>query len=660
VNYLSTLDYLAVAFYFLILVGLGVWLSRRASRSVEDYFLAGRAMPWWALGVSGMTAWFDLAGTALITSFLFMLGPRGLFIELRGGVGIILPIMLLWTGKWHYRSGVMTGAEWMAFRFGDGTPGQIARLLSALALIVSTIGMLAYAMKGVGLFFSMFLPFSPITCALMMVAVTTVYTMMSGFYGVVYSNFFQGLVIIIGAVAVCTVAVVKIADVHSLAAVAAAVTGNVDWTNSTPQWHTTMPAGYELYENLTMFAFFYLLKGIIQGMGWGDDPRYFGARSERECANLTLMWGSLMTFRWPLMMAFAAIAIIVMRDLFPDQGTLALAAQAVKDSVGVVDKSQWVELLSRIINAPQEFSPALIAKLQSLLGGDWATKLNLVSFEGTINPERVVPAAMIYGLPAGMRGLIIVALLAAEMSTFSTTVNRAAGYFTRDLYQRFIRPRAGNRELITASWLAVVGLVLIAVLFAYTIRSVNDVWAWITMGLGSGLLMPTFLRFYWWRFNGAGFAAGTAVGMAAAILQRLIYPDMDERMNFLLLGSIGLIAAIIATYLSKPTDMAVLRKFYEKTRPFGFWGKFKAQLPPEVQANMVRERRRDIGALPFAIVAQVSLYLLPIQLIIGSYSAAAFTLPIFLSAAGGLYLIWYRKLPHDAERTTAVVGGDPL
>jgi solute:Na+ symporter, SSS family len=548
----------------------------------------------------------------------------------------------------------------MAFRFGEGTAGQIARLFSAVAIIVSTVGMLAYAIKGVGLFFSMFLPFSPLTCALMMVAVTTVYTMMSGFYGVVYSNFFQGMVIIIAVIAVCAVAVIKLGDVQSLAAVAATVTGNVDWTNSAPQWHTTMPAGYEMYENLTMFAFFYLLKGIIQGMGWGDDPRYFGARSERECANLTLMWGSLMTFRWPLMMAFAAIAIIVMHDLFPDQGTLVLTAQAVKDAVGAVDKSQWAEVLSRIVNSPQNYSPALIAKLQGLLGTEWTTKLSLISFEGTVNPERIVPAAMIFGLPAGMRGLIIVALLAAEMSTFSTTINRAAGYFTRDLYQRFLRPRASNRELITTSWLAVIGLVMIAVLFAYTIRSVNDVWGWITMGLGSGLLLPAFLRFYWWRFNGAGFAVGTAAGMAAAIIQRMIFPDMDERLNFLMLGSIGLIASIMGTYLSKPTDTNVLQKFYEKTRPFGFWGKFKAQLPLDVRTRMVREHRTDVFALPFAIVAQVSLYLIPIQLIIKSYSAAAVTAPIFLCAAAGLYLIWYRKLPHDEERTTPVVGADPL
>jgi hypothetical protein len=302
----------------------------------------------------------------------------------------------------------------------------------------------------------------------------------------------------------------------------------------------------------------------------------------------------------------------------------------------------------------------LIARLQELLGADWSMKLNLVSFEGTINPERIVPAAMIYGLPAGMRGLIIVALLAAEMSTFSTTVNRAAGYFTRDLYQRFLRPHAGNRELITASWLSVIGLVAVAVLFAYTIRSVNDVWAWITMGLGSGLLLPTFLRFYWWRFNGAGFAVGTAAGMAAAIIQRMIYPDMDERLNFLLLGSIGLVASVIGTYLSAPTDTTTLQKFYEKTRPFGLWGKFKAGLPQDVRDRMEREHRRDVSALPFAVVAQITLYLLPIQITIGNYYAFTITLPIFLCAAGGLYLIWYRKLPHDAPRTSPIVGGEPL
>ena len=110
---LNPLDYTVIAVYFCFLVGLGLYLRKRASASMEDYFLGNRSMPWWLLGFSGMGHFLDIAGTLLIISFLYLLGPRGLFIEFRGGAVLVLPVWLLWAGKWHRRSGCMTGAEWM-------------------------------------------------------------------------------------------------------------------------------------------------------------------------------------------------------------------------------------------------------------------------------------------------------------------------------------------------------------------------------------------------------------------------------------------------------------------------------------------------------------------------------------------------------------------
>ena len=77
-NFLSTFDYCVIAVYFLILVGLGIYLKRKASASIEDYFIGGRRVPWWALGVSGMASYLDIAGTVVIVSMIFLLGPRGL------------------------------------------------------------------------------------------------------------------------------------------------------------------------------------------------------------------------------------------------------------------------------------------------------------------------------------------------------------------------------------------------------------------------------------------------------------------------------------------------------------------------------------------------------------------------------------------------------
>jgi len=185
---LNSVDYGVIIVYLGLLVGMGLYLKSKASKSLEDYFLGGRKLPWWALGITGMAQFLDITGTMIIVSFLYMLGPRGLFIEFRGGAVLILTVMLLWTGKWHRRSRCITNAEWMVYRFGDGFGGQFARTVGAIAGIVSTLGMLAYLVKGVGLFLSMFFPFTPLQCSLLMIGIATLYTMISGFYGVVYTD----------------------------------------------------------------------------------------------------------------------------------------------------------------------------------------------------------------------------------------------------------------------------------------------------------------------------------------------------------------------------------------------------------------------------------------------------------------------------------------
>lgn len=649
-HYLGSFDYSIILIYFMILVGLGMYLKKKASTSIEDYFIGGRRLPWWALGISGMASWLDITGTMIIVSFIYMLGPRGLFIEFRGGAGLVLVIILLWTGKWHRRSQCVTGAEWMIYRFGDGLGGRIAQLVSVISGVVGTVGMLAYLVKGVGLFLSMFLPFSPLTCALVMISVATIYTMVSGFYGVVFTDMFQSLIILIVVIFISITAMLKVTDSHSLGILASEVTGNDNWLSSIPHWYTTMPKGYECYQHLAMFAFFYLLKNMFNGMASGGDPKYFGARNDRECGTLSFLWAWLMAFRWPLIMGFAVLGLFLIKDLFPDQTVLSQAAVLIKQHLPAVEKTQWAEVISDIIHHQQNYSRELIAGLQSLLGEtDWIKKLQLLSYEGTVNPERILPAVLLYDIPQGFRGLLLVSLLAASMSTFDSTVNATTGLLTRDLYQKYLHPKASTRELIFASWGFVFMLVLIGFLFAFTIESINDIWGWIIMGLGGGLLVPSVLRLYWWRFNGGGFAFGTMIGLIAAILQRIFYPGMDERWTFLFMVSIGIAASVAGTYLTKPTDQKVLEHFYKTTRPFGFWRPLKHTLPQKIRIAMTREHKYDLLAVPFTLLWHVTLLLIPMQLVIHTYKTFWVTFSLFATGLVGMYFLWYRNLPPGHE-----------
>lgn len=643
-SYLNSVDHIVILFYLLVLVGMGFYLQKRASRSLQDYFLGGKSLPWWALGVSGMASYFDVAGTMLITSFLFMLGPRGLFIEFRGGVCLLLSFIMIWTGKWHYRSKCMTGAEWMEYRFGTSWGGQFARIVSAIANIIGTIGLLAYLIKGIGLFVSMFLPFSPLVCSIIIIGVATIYVMISGFYGVVFTDFFQSVIMFIGLIIIIVLAVVKIVDVPAFVALTEKVTGNPHWMSSALQWKVVMPKGYEVYQHLMLFTFFYFLRSVVGGVSEGADQKYFGARSERECGSLTFLWIVLLMFRWPMMMGFAVLGIYLVNDLLPDQSVMLQAADLIKSFVANASPERWQDILSGIMHAPDKYPPELIQGLKTIFQGDWQLKLHLLSYQGTVNPEQILPAVILF-IPMGVRGLVLMAMIAACLTSFDTHINRASSYFIRDVYQRHLRPQAPNRELIFVSYFITFAIVALSYLMAYTVKSINDIWGWLVMGFQCGLIIPAMFKFYWWRFNGGGFAIGTICGLVAAVIQRILWPELPEWQQFVILSTISVIATIIGTFATQPTDEKVINHFYATTRPFGFWKPLKRKLKPEIQASMSHEHKNDLLALPFTLAWQVSLFFMPMQLMIRSFGAFKITLIIFLVGLAGMYWFWYRNLP---------------
>jgi len=335
-------------------------------------------------------------------------------------------------------------------------------------------------------------------------------------------------------------------------------------------------------------------------------------------------------------------------DLFPDRTAMAQAADLVKRENPALVKEQWADAVSDITNHPERHAPELVAGLKGVLGGEaWQKKLMLVGFEGGVDPERILPAVLLFNIPAGLRGLLLIVLLAAAMSTFNATINMTTGYVTRDIYQKYLHRAASTRELIYVSWATVLGLTAVSFVFAYSVKSINDIWDWIIMGLGGGLMVPLLLRLLWWRFNGGGFALGTFTGLTAAILQRALYPGMDPRLQFLFLGCVGLAASIIGTYLTPPEDVKAVGRFYRITRPFGVWGPFRRALPPAERAAMELEHRRDILCVPFALLWQVNMFLMPMQAVIGAWSGFAVSFVLFCVGLTGMYFLWFRHLPKE-------------
>ncbi len=434
---------------------------------------------------------------------------------------------------------------------------------------------------------------------------------------------------------------------------------NPAWTAAAPTVHAVMPAGYEPYRSLALCACLYLLRNILFGMGAGDDPKYFAARSDADCGKLTFLWICLISFRWPMMVGIAVLGLGVVNQLFPDGAAVREAGEVVQSHVSASDQN-WATITSKIANHPEAFPSDFTAKLREILGDQWQTKLLLVGSHGNINPERIMPAVLLLKIPPGFRSLMVVSLIAAAMAGFGAWVNQSAGFFVHDIYQKHFRSAATVSEMMIVSWLFIGSMVTAGFLFAFSVPSINDVWAWIIMGLGSGMMMPQLLPLYWRRFNGVGYTAGTLAGVAAAVLVRFAAPWLGATWSFLqqeswllpLLGAVGLAAGIAGSLASAPTPDAVLRRFYQSTLPFGLWKPYSRELPTWLRARVTAEHRRDIAALPVALLFQVMIILTPMLTVIHSWTTSGVCLLIVAGALGMLYFGWLRHL-NESDRIVA-------
>lgn len=649
---ISSLDYIVIFVYTAILVLMGILLVKKAAGGLEDYFLGGRKLPWYFLGCSGMASWFDLTGTMVITSFLFMIGPQALYVGFRGDAVLILIFLLCFTAKWHRRSGVITGAEWMQFRFGAGRDADAARLLTAIVSILPVIGLIAYLMKGTGLFLSMFFPFSPEVCAGALIFIAVIYTMMSGFYGVVISDVIQSVLIFVSALVLGICAFNMIENVESIASLAQSVHGISGWTDSAPKMEISFPQGldgseYNVYRFLGLAIGFFIVQQTVFGLASGADPKYFASRNDKDVGKLNLLISLMIAVRWPMMIGLAVIGLFMVNDTFGDRSVIAEAAGIVREHHPEVDKANWHAATTAIIAAPEAADPALIAALQETLGEEWQAKLPLVGYGGITDPERILPAVIIHYVPAGLLGIILVTALAATMSTFDSTLNTASAFVTRDIYQRWIRPGAGNRELIRIAWITTAAIAILGFYAGLHFTSINHVWDWVLMSLMTGLFVPNFLRLYWWRMNGWGVAFGMAFGAVGAISQTVFFPDFPYWGKFLYVAIIAFSGTIFGCLATKPTDMATLVRFYKTTRPFGLWGPVRKHLLEEQLGYIDSENKRDIISVPFAFIYQVMLFLIPMQLIIHSFDALKWSVPLFIIGCLGMYFIWWKNQRPD-------------
>lgn len=594
-------DLTIIIIYLLLMIVVGWWVAKKAARDSESYFLAGKSLPWWVIGVAHGSSGIDISGTMWFTAMLFIYGAKGLWLLWIWPLFNVI-FRMVYLGQWVRRSNVLTGAEWMYTRFGRGRGAELAYASVVIYALVSVVGFLTMAFQGIGKFAEPFfqLGWSPNTYALVIMLVSGIYCIFGGMFSVVLNDVIQFGLIVLAAVIIAVVAMINATPEQVAAAVPAgwdqlffAWRLDLDWSQTLPALQDRIYG--EGGDGYAVFGFFMLmlfLKGVLVSMA-GPTPNYaiqhvLSTRSPREAALENMM------------MALASIA----------PRFLLIAGIAV---LGIVFHS---------------------AELRSM--------------GGKVDFEKILPAVVAQHLPVGCKGLILAGLLAAFMSTFVSTVNSGVAYIVNDVYRRYFRPNEEPRHYVRWGYFWSLIVILAGIGFGYTSLNVHSVTRWIVSALVPAFVIPNVLKWHWWRFNGHGFWAGMAGGTAAALIIPAVYPALRDVWLFLtVLGASGL-ASFVACLTTKPEPDDVLMEFYRTVRPWGFWQPILAKCQAETPAlEPNRDVLRDSANVALGIVWQIAMVAAPIYLVLKQWGRFAAWTAVFLVLSAVLKFTWYDRLGRD-------------
>lgn len=573
------IDYLVIIFYFILVLGLGFWYQKKASRNLESYFLGSNRMHWLMLSMSGSVSNFDITGTMWIVSMLFILGMKSMWIHWMWGF-LMGAFFLAYIGRWVRRSNVMTGAEWMITRFGNGRGGNVARTAYAFMAVITLSSFIGYDFQGIGKFASVYLHLPPALCAFVIIGITTTYVVLGGLYSVVVTDVIQTIILTVASLIIAGVAYYYVTPDMIARSIPQG------WNSLLPEWRIESLAGsdhaeYQLFGALVLV---WVLKGILLNAGGPaqmyDFQRFLAARNDKDAAKVGATWSLFLIVRWAMCMGIVLLA----------------------------------------------FSG--IAQVQ--------------------DPEKVMPLVLQQYLPPGLRGVVIAGLLSAFMSTFSSTVNAGASYIVRDFWQPFFKPRASQKSLVRSGYVATVGIVVFGMVIGSQTKSIHQIWNWIMMALGAGVVIPNVLRWYWWRMNGWGYAAGTLSGILISLIT-LFMPHLPMYIVFPPIVLISLAASVIVSLTTPQVDGQVLKSFYQTVRPFGWWSPVRSLLDvSDLEKNRISEKPSRILLNVFlGMAAIIGFYLAPMFLVGHWNRQAIIWLVIALAAMALLYWTWYKPLREE-------------
>jgi len=603
---LHIIDALIIALYIIATICIGFYLSKKASKDTSSYFLGGNKIPWYYLGLSNASGMFDISGTMWMVMLLFVYGLKSVWIPWMWPVFNQI-FLMIFLSIWLRRSGVMTGAEWIKFRFGNGQGARLAHLIVVIFAVAVVITYVAYGFIGIGKFATVFLPwelsenvyYNEVYYGLIITMFTTLYVVKGGMYSVVFTEVLQYAIMTIASIIIGVIAMSRVSPELLAQYIPDNWTNiifkwklDLDWSDILPSANNQISSdGWELF---TAFFMMMLLKGVLQSLA-GPAPNYdmqriLSAKSPKEASKMSAVVNVVLLFpRYMLISGLAVLALVFLNETFNGMGD-------------------------------------------------------------QIDFEMILPFAIKNFIPVGLMGLLLAGLLAAFMSSFAAAVNTAPAYLVNDIYKNYINKDATEKRLIKLSYVASVGVVLLGITFAMFLTSLTSLIDWFVSALYGGYAAANLLKWYWWRFNGNGYYMGMLGGILAASILPLVFPELTALQAFPINLTISFIGCIIGTYMKPPDDAEVLKKFYLKTRPWGFWKPVYESLLvdfPDLKKNDAF--LRDMGNCVVGTIWQTSLTALPIFIVIQDFPKAGIAASIIVVTSIYLKIFWYDKIEDYPE-----------
>jgi len=535
----TLIDWLLILGYLVFTFAVGAAMSRRASCSMDSYFVADRKLPWWWLGTSMVATTFAADTPLAITGIVAHEGIAGNWF-IWCSIFTYITMTVFFARKWR-EGRVLTDVEFIELRY-SGRPARALRVFKAcyFSLIINSIvlGWVFRAMSKISQpFISWRVILGPETfemlsgrwpssllfdnlnntlTVLVILAVVVAYSTMGGIRGVIITDLFQ-FVLAMG----CSV---------MLAAAAVVYLGGMD---------SLICRLHEIYPH----------------------------RAE----SFLRFWPESGNPQMPLKVVFIYVGLLWWAQYFSDgSGYLAQRIQTARTPADAEKGSLWFTLACFVLRTWPWIIVALAALV--LFPLDDPGRFHPLGYLVAEDREMGYPVLMLLILPAGFAGLMFASLLAAFMSTVDTHINWAASYLVNDIYKRFLRNRARERELVLVSRCCVVIIALAAVVVAGRITSIEKTWKFF-VAMGAGMGLPQMLRWMWWRANAWTELAGIAGAFVLSVALYTLFPEV--RTEYLLAAVVGMSAlvSIAATLGTPPVEEEHLDRFAARVQPFGLWKK---------------------------------------------------------------------------------------